>query len=272
MSAIRPVFAAAAMLAAAAAQFDLVATAAAQGKIDQKLMQRYGGVLAPDCSQYTLPQLKYLGDSLVVQDGGKAVLTGRNVKAAPQHFAASPPPEFETALTSEVAGETMVFVFYRNASGLYASVEGGPKVMAALPAALKGKRVRHCDPNRNAVPGAPLAPAMVNPPDLLKDGNFRQPYLRALGPLAREPWLHRLDGPAPEVKRVKVAGQEYQLLSVCKNHDCEQNNMVVLYAAASRTIYGKVFHAGRSTLVGAPPPAVAAELEQLWRREWRRGR
>jgi hypothetical protein len=28
----------------------------------------------------------------------------------------------------------MVFVFYRNASGLFATVEGGPKVMAALPA------------------------------------------------------------------------------------------------------------------------------------------
>ena len=59
------------------------APAWAQGKSDQKLMQVYGGVLAPDCSNYMLPQLKYLGDSLVVQDAGKAVLTGRNVKAAP---------------------------------------------------------------------------------------------------------------------------------------------------------------------------------------------
>ena len=55
----------------------------AQGNIDAKLMRRYGGVLAPDCSNYMLPQLKYLGDSLVLQDAGKAVLTGRNVKAAP---------------------------------------------------------------------------------------------------------------------------------------------------------------------------------------------
>ena len=49
------------------------APAWAQAKIDTKLMQVYGGVLAPDCSNYVLPQLKYLGDSLVVQDGGKAV-------------------------------------------------------------------------------------------------------------------------------------------------------------------------------------------------------
>jgi hypothetical protein len=126
----------------------------AQSKIDAKLMPRYGGVLAPDCSNYMLPQLKYLGDSLVVQDGGKAVLTGRIVKAVPTYFGATPPPEFETALTSEVAGgEALVFVLYRNASGVFAAVEGGPKVMAALPAAFKRKRVRHCDPNRNMLPG-----------------------------------------------------------------------------------------------------------------------
>ena len=39
-------------------------------------MLRHGWVLAPDCLNYVLPQLKYLGDSRVVQDGGKAVLTG----------------------------------------------------------------------------------------------------------------------------------------------------------------------------------------------------
>ena len=87
------------------------ASAWAQGTTDTKLTQVYGGVLAPDCSNYMLPQLKYLGDSLVVQDGGKAVLTGSNVKAAPKHFGTTPPPEFETALTSEVAGgEALVAV------------------------------------------------------------------------------------------------------------------------------------------------------------------
>jgi hypothetical protein len=243
----------------------------AQGKIDAKLMQRYGGVLAPDCSNYLLPQLKYLGDSLVVQDGGKAVLTGRNVKAAPNYFGTTPPPGFETALTSEVAGgEALVFVLYRNASGLYAAVEGGPKVIAALPAAFKGKRVRHCDPNRNVAPGT-APPAQIGPPDLLKDETFRRTYTKALGPLAKEPWLMELDGPAPPVKKVQVDGKEYQLASVCKNHDCADNNMVLLYAAATPSVYAKVYQRGRSTLVGAPPAPVATELERLWKAEWRRG-
>ena len=65
-----------------------------------------------------------------------AVLTGTKVKLAPKYFGATTPPEFETAFTSEVAGgEALVFVYFRNASGLFAAVEGGPKVVAALPAA-----------------------------------------------------------------------------------------------------------------------------------------
>jgi hypothetical protein len=244
----------------------------AQGKIDGKLMQRYGGVLAPECANYLLPQLKYLGDSLVVQDGGKAVLTGRNVKAAPAYFGTTPPPEFETALTSEIGGgEALVFVFYRNASGLFAAVEGGPKVMASLPAVFKGKRVRHCDPNRNVAPGT-APPVEIGPPDLLKDAKFKKPYVQALGPLAKEPWLMQLDGPAPPIKKVQIAGNEYQLVSVCKNHDCFDNSMVLLYAAASQTVYAKVFQRGRSTLVGAPPAPIAAELERLWTAGYRSGR
>jgi hypothetical protein len=41
--------------------------------------------------------------------------------------------------------------------------------------------------------------------------------------------------------------------------------MVVLYAPASSTLYGTVYQRGRSTLVGAPPAAVAAELERVWK-------
>ena len=244
--------------------------ASAQGQIDNALMMRYGGVLAPDCSNYLLPQLKFLGDSLVVQDGGKAVLTGKNVKAVPGYFGSTPPPQFENALVSEVSpGQGLVFVFYRNASGLFASVEGAPQVMAKLPAAFKGKRARHCDPNRNAVPGKPVA-AQPMPPDLLKDASFKRAYTQALGGFAREPWLARLDGPAQPITQVQVDGKSYRLVSVCKTHDCYENSMVFLYAPGAA--YGTVYHGGRSTLVGAPPPAVAAELQRLWKLTYRGNR
>jgi hypothetical protein len=47
--------------------------------------------------------------------------------------------------------------------------------------------------------------------------------------------------------------------------------MVLLYAAATPSVYAKVYQRGRSTLVGAPPAPVATELERLWKAEWRRG-
>jgi len=56
-------------------------------------------ILAPDCGNYLLPQLLYPGDSLVVREGGKPLLTGHDPKAVPNYFGASPPPEFESALT-----------------------------------------------------------------------------------------------------------------------------------------------------------------------------
>lgn len=258
--------------------------ARAQGKIDQKLMMIYGGVLAPDCSNYMLPQLKYLGDSLVVQDGGKAVLTGKNVKAAPNRFGATPPPEFENAVTGEVAGEALVFVFFRDAAGrLSAAVEGGPRVMAAVPPALKNKRVPHCDPNRNtpaiAPPGAQgktdrsktfngYALTELSASGLLFNPKAKNAYYKALGPLVKEPWLARLDGPSSENKAVRVANTEFVKLATCKNHDCYDNSVLLLWAAPD-TVFGKVVQKNRSTLIGSPPPAVAAELDKLWKAEFR---
>ena len=51
----------------------------------------------------------------------------------------------------------------------------------------------------------------------------------------------------------QVPGDDYQFASVCKNHDCYDRNMVLLYAAA-------------------PPPPVAAELQRMWKAEYRRGK
>lgn len=34
-------------------------------------------------------------------------------------------------------------------------------------------------------------------------------------------------------------------------------------------MYGKVHQKGKSTLIGNPPPAVAAELEKIWKKQFR---
>ena len=41
------------------------------------------------------------------------------------------------------------------------------------------------------------------------------------------------------------------------------------YDAAAGVVYGKVYQAGRSTLVGNPPAQVAGELDRLWTQQFR---
>lgn len=229
----------------------------------------YAGVYSNACSDRSKPMVRFYDDVMTVEQGGKAV-TAKPFKVSKNHLGATPPKDFKTAYVGDVkGGDGLVFVIYHNAEGLFVVLEGGPKSLAQLGAGVQGQKLRHCDPNRNALPGAPVVTA-PSPPDLLRDPKFKTPYLKALGPLASEKWLSTLTGPAPEVKKVQAAGAEYQLASVCKPHDCAEHNTVLLYDAAAGTVVGKVYQAGRSTLIGNPPPALARELERLWAEEWRR--
>jgi hypothetical protein len=103
---------------------------------------------------------------------------------------------------------------------------------------------------------------------LLYDPKAKAAYYKALGPLTKQPWLAKLDGPSPQNKAVKVGGGDFVLLAACKNHDCADYNTVLLWSSPD-TVYGKVYQRGKSTLIGAPPPGIASELEKLWKREWR---
>jgi hypothetical protein len=46
-------------------------------------------------------------------------------------------------------------------------------------------------------------------------------------------------------------GTEYLLARACKDHDCADNNTVLLYSAAQGVVYGKANRQRRSTLIGA---------------------
>lgn len=104
---------------------------------------------------------------------------------------------------------------------------------------------------------------------LLYNPQAKAAYHKALGPLVRQPWLAKLDGPSREYRPVQVAGADYMLGSTCKNHDCYDHTVVLLWSGVQNVVYGKVVQKGKSTLIGAPPPAVAAELDKLWMSEFR---
>jgi hypothetical protein len=249
----------------------LLLAASAWAKVTPAEEGVYGGVYAADCNNINALRVRLYGDVMTVERSGKAVSAKpfKSSKTAPSGAA---PPAFRIAYVGEVkGGDGLVFVMTHDASGLFVTLEGGARSLAALGPDVVGQKLRHCDPNRNALPGTP-APKWMAPSELLRDPKFKSTYQKALGPLSRERWLATLSGPAPELQTVRVAGTEMRLAAVCKPHDCGDNNSVLLYDAAGDVVYGKVYQAGRTTLLGNPPAPLAAELDKLWQQQWRSGK
>ena len=238
--------------------------------LDATLDRQVGGVFSNACGDRSQVMVRLYGDVLDVERGGVAVKANR-LRSSTQ-----PPPgpavaDFKATVRGEVkGGDGIALVLTHNAKGLFARIDGGEKSLARLGPGVIGLTVRHCDPNRNALPGAPPPPSLPAPWDLLKDARFKAAYTQALGPLARDRWLMALDGPAPESRMVQVAGVEYLLASVCKPHDCSDHNLVLLWQASQGQLLGLLQQRGRKTLLGQPSPAAAAEIERLWKGEWRR--
>jgi hypothetical protein len=70
----------------------------------------------------------------------------------------------------------------------------------------------------------------------------------------------------------KLDAQALKLYGGTYSSDCSSPAAVLLYSAAQGVVYGKIFQQRRATLIGAPPPAVAAELDRLWLAEWQQNR
>jgi len=251
----------------------------AQSGLDAETLKLYGGTYSADCSSAAAPRLRVAADTLFVERGNKR-LTGRNVQASYSFFGQSPPPDYQVALMSDVRpGVQMLFIIYRDKSGQYITLDGDAKVQTALGRDLLGRKYRSCNPapneaQRPPAPAATKAPAdaIIGPPELLQDSKFKLLYYKALGPKVKEPWLAEIDGPAPPVKKITVAGTEYLFASACKNHDCGDNNTVLLYSPAQGVVYGKIVQQRRASLIGGPPPAIRAELDRLWAAQWRQNR
>ena len=236
--------------------------------LDPATDRQVAGVYSNACGDRSQVMIRLYGDVLDIERGTVAVKANRlQVSKTPPTGA--PVPDFKAVVRGEVkGGDGVVLVLSHNAKGLFVRIDGGPKSLAPLGPGVVGLQVRHCDPNRNALPGAPVE-ARPSASDLLRDARFKTAYLQALGPLAKERWLARMEGPAPELRKVKVAGNDFALAATCKPHDCADHNMVLLWTPKPGLLHGLVFQQGRSTLIGNPPPEVAKELQRLWAAEWR---
>ena len=230
-----------AMLVIAAAS----APAWSQGKLDANTMKAFGGTYQVDCGNNASPKATVFPDALVFLHGDKRV-AGSKPEVQTSFYGNSPPPEYLTMLVSEAPGGQLYFAIHQDKSGYYLKVDGDQKVVAAIGKPLTAQKFRRCDGTAKPMQTAAAAPLRLTgkadpnktfkgyalteltAAGLLYDAKAKAIYYKALGPLVKEPWLAKLDGPSSEGKAVKVATADYVCCSTCKNHDCYENNVVLL--------------------------------------------
>lgn len=239
-------------------------------RLDEQVLSRYGGVYVADCGDAASARAEVFADSLVLQGGGRR-LAGLRPQPAYSWFGNSPPEGFALALLATAPqGRAMTWLVFDGPGGRHLLIDDDGLDGAAP----TGMTFSRCDTLPAETPPPPQperAYAMdeLSAAGLLRDAAARAAYYGVLGPLQDQSWLADLDGPSPLNRMVDIAGRTYLLACACKNHDCYDNSVVLLYAAAEGTMYGMVYQSGDSILLGSPPPALARDLERLWREEFR---
>lgn len=277
------------MLQAAVTLSVVASTAAWSRSLDAQALKDFGGTYMVDCSNSASARATVFANALVFLDGDRRIASN-SIETGFSFFHPSPSPKgFLVSLINTGPGNAeMLWHVFRDGTGQYLVYEqGDAKSEAILRKAVANRKLRRCDGGvaTRASPGATSAPTPTPPlaasrrsdalhelsaSGILMDRKASAAYYRALGPLRRELWLATLDGPSPQNRWVNVGGTQYLLASACKNHDCANNNTVLLYSAAQNVLVGAVYRGGKTTLIGAPSPATAKELGHLWREEFRR--
>lgn len=263
-----------------ATAFALLATgtpARSEDGLDKHTMETFGGTYVSDCANNAAPRLTIFQDALVYLEG-KTRIAGSKVMTAASYYGENVAETYRFAILSEPDDQSqLIFVVHEDAEGYYVVLDGDTKVMAKISAAMKQQKFRRCGvapakpaPAKAAAPAPPNTTGLgVTASGMFVDRKFKAAYHKALGPRVKEPWLALLDGPSVETKKVQVAGAEYFLIVACMNHDCYDNNTVLLWSAPRKLVYGLIHQAGRTSLIGAPTSAIATKLRALWKAQWR---
>lgn len=242
-------------------------------------MKMYGGTYRADCKDPASPSLTVFQDSLVFTHGNQRFV-GTNVEQFLSAYGRMIPPYFRVSLDSYLPGNRMLSAsMFVDESGAYLEVNAHLAVEKEIGEAALAVPYDRCDPaGTGASARSTLGPVEISPepgaglPNAsLMPGNphFRVAYLTALGPLSTHPWLAHLDqGTIRPTRWVTVGGSRYLLILASADHDSRKNNVTLLYSFRRRIVYGKVFIAGKSTLLGSPPPTVARSLGTLSRKTW----
>jgi hypothetical protein len=243
-------------------------------KVDPDGMKVYGGTWLSDCAKTAAPKVTVFDNAIVFLDGDRRVAT-TNATLTASYYGMSPPDHYLMTVLGDMAdGDQMLLTIFEDEGGRYATLDGGSAVQAALGKPTLKLRFRQCAAAPLAPAKAPVTPpadaaALPGPAQLAAAPAFAAPYRKALGKLAKEQdWLLALEGPSPETRSVTVDGREYWVLQSCKAHDCAENTTTLFWNAEKHLVYGKVRAAGKSTMIGSPPAAVAREVGNAWWKQW----
>jgi hypothetical protein len=268
----------AAALFSAAAFLPVAAWSQQGGKgLAPDAMAAYGGRWSTACGDASAPTLQVREDQLIVESGKRRVV-GQSPETAHSFFGNSQPPaRFDVALMSNVGkAGALTFLVFREAGGQSITLDAARPVAGQLGPELMKLRYWRCDGSARAAtpPAEPAATKQPSPPTgspaaLAQGPAMQKAWRAALGAKETDRWLVRREGPAPEPQWVTMDGTRYVLHAFCKPHDCFDNNAIALYDQGSGRIYGLAQRNGKNTLVGAPPQALAPQLDKLWREQWR---
>lgn len=271
----------------------LITPAPAWAALDSYSLEAYGGTWLAACADPRGPRVILEADAIVVIDGAKRV-SSPHIEGAAAWYGEAHPPEYRTAILSRVGEDPgLVFALYEDVEGYFGRLDNDftalegirPEVLAmtfrlcrTAPAAPAPTPASEVKPAPAPAPGAKAGAAAVAAPEpdssggaavMMKDKAFRTAYTKAMGTRMRERWIAVLDGPAPPNRTVKLGDQEYVQVAACKAHDCSANNMLVLWSAPKKQLYGLVRQAGVNALLGAPPAEITPEVTRLWQEIWR---
>jgi hypothetical protein len=269
----------------AIALFALAAVAMPAGAaLDDHTHEAMGGTYAVDCARADGPRVVVDKDAITVLDGAKSKVA-KNIETAASWYGdgGNANEQYRVALLSRVDDDPdLVFAIYEDEKGYYGLLDNVLDGIRPEVAKLKFRQCKAAAPAKEAaklwVKADPVGPReseakiMPAPPEATKalraDKNFRAAYAKAMGPAMRERWIAVLDGPFKPSQTVILEGVEYVTLTSCKMYDCGDNNLVVVWSAPKKTLYGVLRQAGENAFVGAPPVAVAEELTRLWQEAW----
>jgi hypothetical protein len=261
------------VLAACAMLVAVASPASSQGKLDADTFKHYGGTFLSDCGNNASPRVTLFEDAIVFLQGNRRIAAS-NLQPAASWYGNSPPEgHLMTFLSATPDGKEIMFEVYENEAGRYVLLAGD----AIDPSIAFKMKFFACDGAGKKATTAAVKPVPAPPPSedqmdaawMLTVPKFKAAYLKALGARAKTPWLAKLDGPNTQAKKVTVAGKEYLLFASCKAHECDENNLVLLWSAPRGIVYGMIHQEGKSVQIGGPPPAVAKELGAQWRAVWR---